>query len=158
MKAALANASSSGSIPIPSWVAERIHDITADWYPFIKNPTVSLQKRLANTHDKSGKDHGNGYLVNPFEESPEDAAERLQDFYLALEQDMRLGGTPFIPRSKDRDPESDVEDEKDREKRESDRMESETRIREVMEAVERMITSLFYDRYVSALTCYMHPG
>ncbi|KAF8199053.1 hypothetical protein BJ912DRAFT_950728 [Pholiota molesta] len=116
IKAALANASSSGSVPIPSWVAERIHDITADWYPFIKNPTVSLQKRLANTHDKSGKDHGNGYLE------------------------------PFIPRSKDRDPDSDVEDEKDREKRESDRMESETRIREVMEAVERMITSLFYDR------------
>lgn len=158
IKAALANASSSGSVPIPSWVADRIHDITADWYPFIKNSTVSLQKSLANTHEKSGKDSGNGYLVSAFEESPDDAAERLQDFYLALEQDMRLGGSPFIPRSKDRDPESDVEDEKDREKRESDRMESETRVREVMEAVEQMITSLFYDRYERALISYMHRG
>ena len=51
------------------------------------------------------------------------------------------------PRRKEKENETDAEDEKDREKREHDRMESEARIREVMEAVESTITSLFYDRY-----------
>lgn len=104
-------------------------------------------KRLGAS-DKDSIGNGHGYIVNPIEENPDDAAEHLQDFYLALEQDMRLGGTPFILRrkDKDRDGEADVEDEKEKEKRQNERMESETRVREVMEAVERTITSLFYDR------------
>lgn len=142
LKAALASTASLGNIPVPSWVAERMHDITADWYPFIKNSSGSSK----NSRDSSG--NGNGYIVNPIEESPDDAAERLQDFYLELEQDMRAGGTPFILRRREKEGEGEAEDEKDREKREHDRMESETRVREVMEAVERTITSLFYDRYV----------
>ncbi|KAF9482648.1 hypothetical protein BDN70DRAFT_874835 [Pholiota conissans] len=144
VKAAIAHVASLEGVPIPTWVTERIHDLTADWYPFVKNKALTLQRRLAG--EKSGKDNGNGYIVSTFEESLGDTEERLQDFYLALEQDMRLGGTPFIPKTKERDPESDAEDENDREKRENDRMESETRIREVMEGVERMVTSIFYDR------------
>ncbi|KAF8963394.1 hypothetical protein BDZ97DRAFT_1820620 [Flammula alnicola] len=143
LKAALAATTSLGNIP--SWVAERVHGMTTEWYPFVKKPSPSPLKKLSN--EKGGKDvNGNGYVINSIEESPEDSAERLQDFYLSLEQDMRVGGTPFIPRWKDKDAESDAEDEKEREKREHDRMESETRVREVMEAVERTITSLFYDR------------
>lgn len=122
-------------------MSERVHDITADWYPFIKSPP--LKKSVEN----GGKDAHSGYIVNSIEENPDDAAERLQDFYFSLEQDMRAGGTPFISRRKDKEDETDAEDEKEREKREHDRMESETRIREVMEAVEGTITSLFYDRY-----------
>ncbi|KAH9479835.1 Vacuolar protein sorting-associated protein 9A [Psilocybe cubensis] len=140
LKAGLASTASLGNIPVPSWVAERVHDMTADWYPFIKSSSGSSK----SNKDSSG--NGHGYIVNPIEESPDDAAERLQDFYLELEQDMRAGGTPFIPRRREKEGEAEAEDEKDREKRENDRMESETRVREVMEAVERIITSLFYDR------------
>ncbi|KDR67748.1 hypothetical protein GALMADRAFT_258040 [Galerina marginata CBS 339.88] len=160
LRAALAAAAGSNpvSLPLPPWVADRVHDLAAEWYPFVKNssPGVSLRRGF----EKGGKDagnglgHGQGWIVNPVEENPDDVAERLQDFYLSLEQDMRAGGTPFLPRrkerererEKERDGEAEVEGEKDRERREHDRMESETRIREVMEAVERTITSLFYDR------------
>ncbi|KIM38306.1 hypothetical protein M413DRAFT_447811 [Hebeloma cylindrosporum] len=138
LKTALAATSSLGNIPVPSWVSERVHDITADWYPFIKSSPLNRTVGAENG--------GKGYVVNPIEENPDDAAERLQDFYLSLEQDMRAGGTPFISRRKEKESETDAEDEKGREKREHDRMESETRIREVMEAVECTITSLFYDR------------
>ncbi|KAF8159896.1 hypothetical protein B0H34DRAFT_705261 [Crassisporium funariophilum] len=143
LKAALSATASLGNIPVPGWVTERVHDMTAQWYPFVKAPSSSpLKKRLGADKDSNI----NGYLVNPIEEMPEDAAERLQDFYLCLEQDMRVGGTPFISKRREKDAESDVEDEKEREKREHERMESETRVRDVMEAVERTITSLFYDR------------
>lgn len=124
-------------------MSERVHDITADWYPFIKSSPS--KKRVGS--ENGGKDAHSGYIVNPIEENPDDAAERLQDFYLSLEQDLRAGGTPFIPRRKEKESETDAEDENEREKREHDRMEGETRIREVMEAVEYSITSLFYDRY-----------
>jgi len=143
LKAALASTSSLGNVPVPSWVSERVHDITADWYPFIKSSL--LKKRVGS--ENGGKDAHSGYIVNPIEESPDDAVELLQDFYLSLEQDMRAGGTPFIPRRKEKENETDAEDERDREKREHDRMGSETRIHEVTEAVECTITSLFYDRY-----------
>jgi len=109
--------------------------MTSEWYPFIKSKRSSKD---GNT--------GNGYIINPIEEHPDDAAERLQDFYLSLEQDMRAGGTPFLARRKERDSEPDTEDEKGKEKREHERMENETRIREVMETVERTISALFYDR------------
>ncbi|PPQ92317.1 hypothetical protein CVT25_008523 [Psilocybe cyanescens] len=146
LKAALATTTSLGNIPVPSWVAEKVHDITAEWYPFVKKSSGSLKRLGPERNSKDSNGNGNGYVVNPIEESPDDAAERLQDFYLELEQDMRAGGTPFIPRRREREGEGDAEDEKDREKREHERMESETRVREVMEAVERTITSLFYDR------------
>ncbi len=146
LKFALANPAMPGHDPVPNWVLDRVYGVTADWHPFFRKPST-LQKKLAG--EKGGKDtNGNGYIVNTLEESPDDAAEHLQDFYLALEQDMRSGGTSFIPRWKDRlggDTESEADDEKDQ--REQDMMESETRIREVMEVVEQAIASVFYDRY-----------
>lgn len=135
-----------------------MHDITAEWYPFVKKSSGSLKRLGPERNSKDSNGNGNGYVVNPIEESPDDAAERLQDFYLELEQDMRAGGTPFIPRRREREGEGDAEDEKDREKREHERMESETRVREVMEAVERTITSLFYDRYVHLLVIKFFLG
>jgi hypothetical protein len=149
-----ASASALGNVPIPAWVVDRVHDITADWYPFIKQ-TAPLRKRRLNEKETTGS----GYIVNAYEENAGDAAERLQDFYFGLEQDMRAGGTPFISKRKDKDKEKDAEseaeDEKVRDKREQERMGGETRIRAVMEVVESTITSLFYDRYVS-ITLQFH--
>ena len=59
---------------------------------------------------------------------------------------MRVGGVPFS--SKRRKESLEGEDEKERDKREHEMMESETRARDIMEAVERTITSVFYDRFV----------
>jgi len=144
LKAALNASASLGGSPMPSWIVERVQDMTATWYPFIKVPSNSspLKKRLSSDKETSHI----GFLVNPIAENPDDAAERLQDFYLCLEQDMRVGEVPFILKRREKDSEPDSEDE--REKREHEMMESETRVRDVMEAVERSITSLFYDRFV----------
>lgn len=157
VKVSLVNTASLNHVPVPSWVTDRLHGVTADWYPFFKKPssTSSLQMKLGGEMGRKDS-NANGYVVNTLEESPDDAAEHLQDFYLALEQDMRSGGTSFIPRWKDRlggDTESEADDEKDRGQREHDRMESETRIREVMEAIEQTVTTVFYDRYIPLLMC-----
>ena len=126
-------------VPMPRWVVERVQDMSSTWYPFVKAPP--LKKQLGSeTETKSI-----GYLVNPSTESLDDAAERLQDFYLCLEQDMRVGGVLV---SKWRGESLDGEHEKERDEGEHEMMESETRVRDIMEAVERTITSLFYDRFV----------
>jgi len=61
----------------------------------------------------------------------EDLGERFQDFYRCLEADLRAGG----------------EGAGERVGEERERM-SEARVREVMEAVEKVLCELFYDRCV----------
>ena len=137
LKAALRESTKHGSVAAPSWISERIHDLTVDWYPFIKN--ISTEK---STKDFAGK----GYVVNPIEASPEDLAELIQDFFASLEQDMRLAGEPFTWKRKERGSDSEAEGESEREKWEQDKLESEGKIREVMELVECIVAWLFYDR------------
>ena len=152
MKAALLAA------PVPGWVADRTIEFTVDWFPFTTATTTAPHLGKKNSKDKSKV-----YEVNPVEEVSGDAAERLQDFYFELEQDMRAH-TPFrpkhsIPVSKEgsikhidreqvveKEPESDLEDEKERGRREHEKLDSEAKIRDIMEAVERTVCSLFYDR------------
>ena len=150
LKAALNANTSLGNISMPSWIVERVQDMTATWYPFVKAPSSSSLKK------KTGSEKGTnsiGYLVNPISENPDEAAERLQDFYLCLAEDMRVGGMPFSSNRREKDHELDGVDERERDKREHEMMEIETRVREVMEVVERAITTLFYDRFVPFFFC-----
>ena len=141
LKVALNASASLGNIPIPGWVIGRVQDMTAIWHPFIKSPSSPLKKKPSSEKEPSSV----GYLVNPIAENLDDTAERLQDFYLCLAQDMRVGE---LLKRREKDVGSD-DDEQERDKREHELIESETRIRDVMEAVERTITSLFYDRFVA---------
>ncbi len=146
LKAALREATKHRSVAVPSWITERIHDLTIDWYPFIKARSHSSANKNIST-EKSTKDFGGqGYVVNSIEENLEDLAELIQDFFASLEQDMRLSGEPFAWKRKERGSDSEAEDESEREKWEQEKLESEEKIREVMEMVERMIAWLFYDR------------
>jgi len=145
LKAALNASASLGNIPMPSWIVERVQDMTATWYPFVKAPSSSPLKKKKTGSEK--ETNSIGYFVNPVAENPDDAAERLQDFYICLAQDMRVGGSSKR-REKD---ESDGEEE--RGKREHEMMEIETRVRDVMEVVERTVASLFYDRFVLFFCC-----
>ena len=134
LKAALASTSALGDILLPSWIAERVYDITADWYPFVKSPGST--RKLGSEKDLVSQ----GFIVNNVEENPDDAADRLQDFFLGLEQDMRATGSPARPKDKEQ------EDEKGRDRQQ---LNSESRIRQIMEVVERAIMSLFYDRFAT---------
>lgn len=149
MKAALREATKHGSVDIPYWVAERIHDLTTDWYPFIKaRSNRSISKDVSS--EKSTKDFGGqGNIVNSIEENLEDISELVQDFFASLEQDMRLAGETFTSKRKERGTDSELESESEREQ---DKLESERKIRKVMEMVECMITWVFYDRYIDLMT------
>jgi hypothetical protein len=141
LKAALNASTSLGNIPISSWIVERVQHMTATWYPSVKAPSSSPSKKKTGSEKETSSID---YFVNPA------AAERLQpeDFYSCLAQDMmRVGRTPFSSKQREKD-ESDGEDEQERGKREH-----ETRVRDVMEVVERTITSLFYDRFVLFCCC-----
>jgi hypothetical protein len=146
LKAALRESTKHGSVAVPSWITERIYDLTVDWYPFIKAQSNSSANKNVSM-EKSAKDFGGkGYVVNSIEESPENLAELIQDFFTSLEQDMRLAGEPFTWKRKERGSDSEAEGESEREKWEQGKLESEGKIREVMEMVECIVTWLFYDR------------
>lgn len=153
VKAALNASSSLGNIPMPSWVVERVQELTATWYPIVKGPTTNPPSKKKGSSEKEFSSIG--YFVNPIAENPDEAAERLQDFYLCLAQDMRVGGVPPSSKREEKDVELDDEDEQERDKREHEMMQSETRVRDIMEVVERTITSLFYDRFVFFFFAYL---
>lgn len=124
----------------PPWVAERTQSFMAGFHPLLKAPRNSPQGQGSNLMSPA-------YVVNPLEDAAEDIARDFQDFYAAIEEDLRAGGSPVIAR---RDHEGG-HDEKDREKKARGRIDSEAKIREVLETVERTVCSLLYDRQVASL-------
>jgi hypothetical protein len=144
---------SGANVALPVWVIDRVDEFTAPWYPMVKDTEPVLrsgpwQKTGAGTGDK-GKE--NIYVVNRMEETSDEVAARLQGFYLELEQDVRIGG-PFVGGAEGVEGKDDVNEEledneeKDDERRVREKIDNESKIKEVMEVVERTICSLFYDR------------
>lgn len=142
---------------VPHWVVERVSEFCDPWFPFVRAPkTMSIKPKGANDmpvkekeRDKD-KDKEKEWVVNPIanEESLEDTAERVQEFYTQLEEGLRVELSKAT-RTHERETSSDVasvENEKDTGEKVED--ENEARIREVMELAERTVCSLFYDRCV----------
>ncbi|KAJ2915560.1 hypothetical protein MD484_g4848, partial [Candolleomyces efflorescens] len=140
VKAAFAAERVHGSgkgFPVPGWVVDRVNDFTADWYPFVKVKTKGRSVKDATSppsssssvvSEKSGS--GRVYEVNTLEESSDDAADRVQEFLLLLEQDLRAAGTPFVHhhhhhKNRGSDKESDVDVEKEKERREKEELQVE---------------------------------
>ena len=120
--------------------------MTATWYPFVKASTSSLMK--------TGSEKETSFL-NLAAENPDEAAGRLQVFYLCLAEDMRDGGIPFSSNRREND-ELDGVDERERDKHDHETMEIETRVCDVMEIEERTTRRLlpyFYDRFVPFSCC-----
>jgi hypothetical protein len=140
---------SLGEASLPTWAVDRVHDFTADWYPLVKDTTQPAGRRLARGLGE--KDGSSKYVINWISEAPEASSERLQDFYLGLEQDLRVGG--FIGRTKvasgDMEGEKSAKEANHRvedEKRVREKIDGETKIKDAIDVVERTICSLFYDR------------
>jgi len=141
LKAAIKSRTQTGSGSLPHWVTERIHDLTARWYPFVhaRGNGTSLIKN--DSIESSTKDSTlQTYVINSIDENLEDISEHFQDFFASLEQDLRAS------KKVEKASASEVEDTTDREEREKEVMSIEAKIRETMEAVEQLITWLFYDR------------
>ncbi|KAG6884291.1 hypothetical protein C0993_012436 [Termitomyces sp. T159_Od127] len=129
---------------MPSWVGDRVRDFTAEWYPFVKEEKKKSLLLSRQTREKEKKENGEQYVISWTEEAPENTAERIQDFYLALEQELRLSEESFLGRLMKEHTEDSESTEN--EKRIKETIESEEKIKESMEVVERTICTLFYDR------------
>jgi hypothetical protein len=104
----------------------------------------------------SGKEKDYDLRVNRVMEMPENVSARLQDFYLGLEQDVRIRGLSFWrvgewegyeeKGSEQGEGKNEEGSEDEDERRVRDKIDNEARIKEVMDVVEQTICSLFYDR------------
>ncbi|KAF9525927.1 hypothetical protein CPB83DRAFT_817737 [Crepidotus variabilis] len=142
LKLSLKGAAARGEASIPYWTTERVLDFAVDWYPFVKSPGTPVKAKFGG--DRSPRDSGRPtFVVNSLEENPDDMADRMQEFFQALEEDMRVSGTPFTTARKESG--SEIADEKEIRKG-TERQEDQLKIQEVMEVVERSINWLFYDR------------
>ena len=65
---------------MPSWIVERVQDMTATWYPFVKVLSSLSLKKTGSEKETS--------FLNLAAENPDEAAGRLQDFYLCLTEDI----------------------------------------------------------------------
>jgi len=128
--------SSSG---VPPWAIDRVHDFTVGLYPFVRSHDV-----------KQGATPSSLYVIDPPQETAEELATQFQAFYVELEERLLGGGVSPATTRPIRENFPDAEQEKARERRPNGKAVSEQHMREVLEAVERVVCSLFYDRFVSA--------
>ena len=49
LKAALNAGTSLANIQTPSWIVDRVQDMTATWYPFVKAPSSSSLKKMTGS-------------------------------------------------------------------------------------------------------------
>ncbi|EAU84140.2 hypothetical protein CC1G_08681 [Coprinopsis cinerea okayama7 len=138
------------SAGVEDWVIDRVSEFTSGWMPFVRKPPGSATRKTLESlkhPEKQVKDKE--YEVNPCEGNPDAVADWVQEFFSTLEQDLRTSSA-LVKKSASTSSlhsQSDADDEKSvKEKQEEQEEDLETRLMDVMEAVERAISALFYDR------------
>ena len=126
--------SSSG---VPSWIVDRVHEFTAGLYPFVKSHDTKQRTTPSSL-----------YVIEPPQETAEELARQFQAFYAELEEGLLAGGGSPVTARPAREAFLESEQEKPRERRPNGKAVSEQHARVILEAVERVICSLFYDRSV----------
>jgi hypothetical protein len=125
---------------VPPWAIARVHDFTAGLYPFVKSSDA-----------KHGTAPSSSYIIDPPQETAEELATQFQTFYAELEEALLTGGNQATARPT-RDNVLEGEQDKVRERRSNGKVLSEQHVHEILEAVERVICSLFYDRSTRRLS------
>lgn len=126
---------------VPSWVIDRVHEFTAGLYPFVKGTSHGKGPFTAN----GGSPTTPPYVIDPPKETSEELSQQFQDFYAELEEEMRTIKSPVTARPRT-STFSDAEAEKEKEKGSVRHSQEDDRAKEILEAVERVVSSLFYDR------------
>jgi hypothetical protein len=126
--------SSSG---VPFWVINYVHDFTVGLYPFTRSRDI-----------KQGTTSSPLYVIESPHETAEELARQFQSFYAELEDDLLAGGSSPVTARPAREAFLEADQEKARERRPNGKAVSEQHARGILEAVERVICSLFYDRSV----------
>ncbi|KAF5362430.1 hypothetical protein D9756_002756 [Leucocoprinus leucothites] len=125
-------------VDVPEWVLDRVLEFCEPWLPFVRAPKTIPSSKLTAAGVGGGGGGGGSerekeeWIVNPMEvEQFEDTVDFMQDFFAQLEDYLRveLGrGSTSATREQD------------------EKVESEVKIRSIMELVEKTVCSLFYDR------------
>ncbi|THH06133.1 hypothetical protein EW146_g9708 [Bondarzewia mesenterica] len=126
----------------PSWVVDRVNEFTLGLYPFIKNPSSPKGPFAQND---GGASPTPPYMIDPPKETPEEMSQQFQEFYAVLEEDLHAEQSPTTARPRNGQTFA-AEQERDREKRAMEDATGKEGIKEVLEVVERVVCSLFYDR------------
>jgi hypothetical protein len=124
---------------VPSWIIDRVHDFTVGLYPFVRSRDA-----------KQGITPSSQYVIEPPQETAEELAKQFQAFNAELEEGLLAGGGSPATARPVCEAFLDTEQEKARERRPNDKVVNEQHARVILEAVERVVCSLFYDRSVFA--------
>ncbi|ETW79165.1 hypothetical protein HETIRDRAFT_420333 [Heterobasidion irregulare TC 32-1] len=121
----------------PPWVVDRVNEFTAGLYPFTKGLPHS---KGPFSHGESGSPPSPVYIIDPPKETPEELSQQFQDFYDILEEELHTAKSPTTARPRNESFEAEQE------KKANTNYTDEVWIRDILEAVERVTCSLFYDR------------
>jgi hypothetical protein len=119
---------------VPTWVVDRVHEFTSGLYPFVRSGD-----------GKQGPSSSSQYVIDPPQETAEELATQFQAFYAELEEGL-LGENNLVTARPAREGSLEAEQEKARDHRSNGKPVGEQHAREIIEAVERAICSLFYDK------------
>jgi hypothetical protein len=131
--------SSSG---VPPWAIDRAHEFTVGLYPFVKSGNAKQGTVPSSSQSQ--------YVIDPPQETAEELATQFQAFYAELDEGL-LGGNNLVTARPVPEGFLEAELEKTHDRRSNGKIMSEQHAREVIEAVERVISSLFYDKCISAI-------
>ena len=119
---------------LPSWVVDRTQSFALPLHPLTKEPKTSKGGNGSAVLDTLKS----VYVVPEDEIPPEELSSQFQAFYDALEDDLRISGSPSTLLRRD--------DRHNGEEREREKEEQDAKVRESLERVERALCSVFYDR------------
>lgn len=123
----------------PPWVVDRVNEFTAGLYPFTKGLP---QSKGPFSHNEGSSPPSPVYIIDPPKETPEELSQQFQDFYDILEEELHTAKSPTTARPRNESFEAEQE------KKANTNYTDEAWIRDILEAVERVMCSLFYDRSV----------
>lgn len=139
------------AVEMPEWVLDRVLEFCEPWFPFVRAPKTISSSKLSGVGggrpDREKAKDKDEWIVNPVEvESFDDTVDFAQEFYAQLEDYLHVELDGLQPSSTS--PAGEDEKEMEADHAASGTMESEQKIRGILEVVEKTICSLFYDRYV----------
>lgn len=120
----------------PTWLIDKVDEFSTGLYPFVKNQGPTPRRGKGGTVAS--------FVIDPPQETPDELSKQFQDFYAGLEADLLAAGRTNTSGS--HTPESTGEEVKEKPHRKGSKDLSEETVREILEAVERVMCSLFYDR------------
>ncbi|TFY80583.1 hypothetical protein EWM64_g3431 [Hericium alpestre] len=125
---------------VSPWIMDRVQEFSTGLYPFVKNMS-SVKQHLLSAGGSTPPSPV--YAIDPPSETIEELSHQFQEFYASLEEDIRAGRNPATARPRG---ETFADDQEKLAEKQGNGDASADHVRDTLEAVERIMCSLFYDR------------